>query len=195
VALSRGAKAVAMVRFGKISRGVGYALASGVGGLLVVTAGVMFRDVAHNADMRATGVRSGMVFLTRALTMIATSFLGPTLYSGVENEIKLAGVMFLAAAVFFTSAFVSEELVFHLWFALSGFAFASIDVGTQILTRRTFGKSADPWLAFNLNVFSWFCAIASTSYFIHGLYLQVVTNTLRLCNSSGAHRKIHCGAH
>ena len=43
---------------------------------------------------------------------------------------------------------------------------------TQILTRRKFGEGADPWLALNLVVFSVFCVVASTLYFLPGLWMQ-----------------------
>jgi len=164
--------AARMAQVSSLGRGVSYALAMGIAGWLVVSAGVMYPLLASSANISATGASSGAVFLSRAGAMVLASFLGPSMFSGVEDDLKLAAVLLLASALFLASTFVTELLALHLWFAAAGFAYAATDVGTQILTRRRFGEGADPWLAFNLVVFSVFCVVASTLYFLPGLWMQ-----------------------
>mmetsp|Transcript_47455 Transcript_47455/g.113000 ORF Transcript_47455/g.113000 Transcript_47455/m.113000 type:complete len:421 (-) Transcript_47455:62-1324(-) len=167
-----------MAQVSKIGRGCSYALAMGISGWLVVSAGVMYPSLASNAHIPSTGSISGLIFLTRAGAMVLASFLGPSMFSGFEDDLKLAAVLLLASALFLATTFVTELLALHLWFAAAGFAYAATDVGTQILTRRKFGEGADPWLAFNLVVFSVFCVAASTLYFLPGLWLQGLVSAI-----------------
>mmetsp|Transcript_27203 Transcript_27203/g.55493 ORF Transcript_27203/g.55493 Transcript_27203/m.55493 type:complete len:412 (-) Transcript_27203:160-1395(-) len=167
-----------MVESGSLARGASYALAMGICGWLVVSVGVMYGGLAEGTGLPSTTAQSGSVFLSRSLAMIAATLLGPTLYQGFEDDAKLLVALLLIAAVMMASVLVENELVLHLWFACTGLLHAATDVGTQILTRRTFGKEAGPWLAFNLFAFSLFCVFASTIYFLPSLWLQGLVSAL-----------------
>mmetsp|Transcript_47109 Transcript_47109/g.94297 ORF Transcript_47109/g.94297 Transcript_47109/m.94297 type:complete len:411 (-) Transcript_47109:60-1292(-) len=167
-----------MVKTADIARGVSYSLAMGLCGWLVVSLGVTNAEMASRAGLPGNNGESGSVFLTRSATMVLATLLGPAIYQGFEDEVKLCTALGLIALVMVLSSEVHNSWMLHMWYAVTGLLHAATDVGTQILTRRLFGKEAAPWLAFHLFSFSLFGVFASMIYFLPDLWWQDVATAI-----------------
>ncbi|KAK3270856.1 hypothetical protein CYMTET_20764 [Cymbomonas tetramitiformis] len=132
--------------------GVAYALCMGVCGNVLVGIGSLLEDLADNVGTSATSL--GSAFLVRGLGQLMATPVAATLYRGSSANQWLCVFLFGIMSLWISLSYIETAGVLYLWFFATGICTASLDTGTQMLTRRAFGLDAGPWLTTNTLFFA-----------------------------------------
>lgn len=127
-------------------------MAMGVCGVVLTAIGSLLDAIAENCHTDSTKI--GSVFIARGGGAILGAILSAKLYAPprVGNNVLKTTLMMLIALVM-SLPFISSVTLLHVVFTGLGFATAVTDTGCQIMTRRTHGVQAGPWLGANTVVF------------------------------------------
>lgn len=132
--------------------GVCYAGSMFVCGNVLIGIGDALVKIASNVDMHFED--TGGLFLARGCGQILATLLCADLYSAYHGNGILAVCTAAVAAMWFIGPYIRSEIVLYLWFFGTGLLTATLDIGTQILTRRTYKEKAGPWLTGNTFCFA-----------------------------------------
>ena len=126
---------------------IGYMLAMGICGIVLVALGSTLTSLAANIGLDATQV--GTVFITRGFGAILGAICSAKLYQWFPgNYVMFAGL--LCISVLLTALpFNKSDVMLHILFLFLGLGTAVTDTGCQIMTRKLHGKTAGPWLGAN----------------------------------------------
>ena len=127
-------------------------MAMGVCGVVLTAIGSILDTVAKHCGTESTKV--GTVFIARGVGAIAGAVLSAKLYSPPRkgNNVLCVTIILLIGLMMYLP-FVTNIVVLHVVFTGLGFSTAVTDTGCQIMTRKTHGNRAGPWLGANTVVF------------------------------------------
>lgn len=135
----------------KIVLGVGYMLAMGVCGTILVALGSTLEDLAEACGTTSTDV--GTVFIARGAGAIVGAIVSAKLYLWFEgNSVMTCTLLWLVMQMVVLPYNTSVSMLHVLFFCL-GLGTAITDTGCQIMTRKIHGKAAGPWLGANTVAF------------------------------------------
>lgn len=131
--------------------GVGYMLAMGVCGTVLVALGSTLESLAEKVGYLSTEV--GTVFIARGLGAVFGAIFSAKLYLWFQGNhvlsVSLCGITLLLLSLPFNTSYV----LLHVYFFFLGLGTAITDTGCQIMTRKLHGKGAGPWLGANTVAF------------------------------------------
>ena len=132
--------------------GVCYAGCMFVCGNVLIGIGDALVEIAtkNGIDMADTG----WLFLARGAGQILATLICADLYASYWGNGILMVCTLLVAALWIAGALIAHAGLLYLWFFLTGLMTATLDIGTQILTRRAYGSEAGPWLTANTFCFA-----------------------------------------
>lgn len=104
----------------------------------------------NGIDMEDTGG----LFLARGAGQILATLLCADLYSSFWGNGILMACTLAVAGLWALGALIVHAPTLYLWFFMTGLMTATLDIGTQILTRRAYGTEAGPWLTANTFCFA-----------------------------------------
>lgn len=131
----------------KIIIGIGYMLAMGVCGTVLVALGSTLESLAENVGKTSTVV--GSVFITRGSGAILGAICSAKLYKWFPgNSVMFVGLLSISC-ILTAMPFVKSNVILHVFFLFLGLGTAVTDTGCQIMTRKLHGKMAGPWLGAN----------------------------------------------
>ena len=132
--------------------GVCYAGCMFVCGNVLIGIGDALVQISDNVQM--TPEETGGLFLMRGVGQIMATLFCADLYSGYYGN----GILFICCAavagLWVIVPGITSQSLLYLWFLATGLMTATLDIGTQILTRRHYGKEAGPWLTANTFCFA-----------------------------------------
>ena len=137
---------------GPIPVGVCYAGCMFVCGNVLIGIGDALVEIAtkNGINMADTGI----LFLVRGAGQILATLFCADLYSSFWGNGILMVCTFAVAALWVLGALISHAGLLYIWFFMTGLMTATLDIGTQILTRRAYGAEAGPWLTANTFCFA-----------------------------------------
>jgi predicted MFS family arabinose efflux permease len=145
----------------KVIMGVGYMLAMGVCGTVLVALGSTLESLAENVGKTSTEV--GTVFITRGSGAILGAIFSAKLYKWFPgNSVMFVGLSSISS-ILMAMPFVKSNVILHIFFLFLGLGTAVTDTGCQIMTRKLHGKMAGPWLGAN-----------TVSFGISGAFVPVI---------------------
>ena len=126
---------------------IGYMLAMGICGIVLVALGSTLSSLAANVGKTATEV--GTVFITRGFGAILGAIFSAKLYQWYSgNYVMLVGLLCISILLMMLP-FNTSDVLLHVLFLFLGVGTAITDTGCQIMTRKLHGKTAGPWLGAN----------------------------------------------
>jgi len=131
--------------------GLGYMLAMGVCGIVLVALGSTLEDLAENCG--TTSVDVGSVFVARGAGAMFGSASSAKLYKQFTGTSVMCGMLFFFAVCLMYMPFLTNVIVLHVCFTMLGICTSILDTGCQIMTRKLHGKEAGPWLGANTVAF------------------------------------------
>ena len=131
--------------------GIGYMLAMGVCGVVLVALGSTLDDLA--AKCGTTSTKIGTVFVTRGIGAIIGALGSSKLYLWFQGNYVLTGSLTFLTILLLCLPFNESVAMLHILFLLLGVGTAVTDTGCQIMTRKLHGKTAGPWLGANTVAF------------------------------------------
>ena len=137
---------------GPIPVGVCYAGCMFVCGNVLIGIGDALVEMAHANGIQMSD--TGNLFLARGVGQILATLFCADLYAGFHGNGILMVCCVGVGAMWLVVSMISNELVLLLWFFATGLMTATLDIGTQILTRREYGAEAGPWLTANTFCFA-----------------------------------------
>jgi hypothetical protein len=129
---------------GKLVMSIGYMLAMGVCGIVLVALGSTLESLAANVGKTATEI--GTVFITRGIGAILGAIASAKLYQWFAGNYVMFGGLLFVTLLLVGLPFVKSDILLHVFFLFLGLGTAITDTGCQIMTRKLHGKSAGPWL-------------------------------------------------
>jgi fucose permease len=145
----------------KVFMGIGYILAMGVCGTVLVALGSTLESLAVNVGKTSTEV--GTVFITRGSGAILGAIFSAKLYKWFPgNSVMFVGLLSISC-ILLAMPFVKSNVILHIFFLFLGLGTAVTDTGCQIMTRKLHGKMAGPWLGAN-----------TVSFGISGAFVPVI---------------------
>jgi predicted MFS family arabinose efflux permease len=145
----------------KVIMGIGYMLAMGVCGTVLVALGSTLESLAENVGKTSTEV--GTVFITRGSGAILGAIFSAKLYKWFPgNSVMFVGLSSISI-ILMAMPFVTSNVILHIFFLFLGLGTAVTDTGCQIMTRKLHGKMAGPWLGAN-----------TVSFGISGAFVPVI---------------------
>lgn len=130
---------------------IGYMLAMGVCGTVLVALGSTLDKLAKTCGTTATDV--GTVFIARGVGAILGALLSAKLYLWFRGNVVMGAALVFITGTLFVMPFNTSVDLLHINFLLLGLATAVTDTGCQIMTRKVHGKKAGPWLGANTVAF------------------------------------------
>lgn len=132
--------------------GTAYMMAMGVCGVVLTAIGSTLDQIAIDCNTTSTAI--GTVFLARGAGAIFGAVLSAKIYAPPSrgNYIMMYTMAALTVLLMYIP-FIDSVVILHLVFAGLGFCTAVTDTGCQIMTRKTQGVQAGPWLGANTVVF------------------------------------------
>ena len=132
--------------------GICYAGCMFVCGNVLIGIGDALVEIAtkNGIDMADTG----WLFLARGAGQILATLFCADLYASFWGNGILMVCTFIVAALWIVGALIAHAGLLYLWFFMTGLMTATLDIGTQILTRRAYGSEAGPWLTANTFCFA-----------------------------------------
>ena len=127
--------------------GVGYILAMGVCGLVLVALGSSLDLLAENVGYEATDV--GSVFIARGMGAVLGAIVSAKLYKIFKGNHVMSVALTLISFLLFSLPFNKSYNWLHIYFFFLGLGTSITDTGCQIMTRKLHGKKAGPWLGAN----------------------------------------------
>jgi MFS family permease len=132
--------------------GVCYAGCMFVCGNVLIGIGDALVELAHTVKMPPED--TGGLFLMRGVGQILATLFCADIYSTYHGNGILAACCIVVAVLWVLGAMITNVWVLYLWFFGTGLMTATLDIGTQILTRRAYGAKAGPWLTANTFCFA-----------------------------------------
>lgn len=150
----------------KLFTSIGYALAIGYCGLIVVSMGTSLNDLSNNVD--STPISDGIIiFIVRWLGNILGAVLSTFLIRGLNGNNLLAICFIINIPVLILLPFNKSLVLLNVYFFILGLTTSVIDTSCLYLTRILHGKEkAGPWLGFNVLMFSVSGILAPIIYLI-----------------------------
>lgn len=138
----------------KLFTAIGYALAIGYCGLIVVSMGTSLSDLSDNVG--STSVSVGFViFLVRWLGNICGAVSSTYLVRYLQGSLLLAICFLISIPILVLLPFNKSLVLLNVYFFVLGLTTSIIDTSCQFLTRILHGKeNSGPWLGFNVLMFS-----------------------------------------
>lgn len=130
---------------------IGYMLAMGVCGTVLVALGSTLDDLAENCGTTSTNV--GTVFIARGIGAVLGALVSAKLYLWFHGNHVMTIALTLISILIGTLPLNKSVVVLHVYFLLLGIGTAVTDTGCQIMTRKMHGKQAGPWLGANTVAF------------------------------------------
>mmetsp|Transcript_31029 Transcript_31029/g.82271 ORF Transcript_31029/g.82271 Transcript_31029/m.82271 type:complete len:461 (+) Transcript_31029:99-1481(+) len=132
--------------------GTAYMMAMGVCGVVLTAIGSTLDQIAVNCGTTSTAI--GTVFLARGAGAIIGAVLSAKIYAPpTKGNMVMMYTMVALTVLLMYIPFIDNVAVLHFVFAGLGFCTAVTDTGCQIMTRKTQGVQAGPWLGANTVVF------------------------------------------
>lgn len=135
----------------KIVLGVGYMLAMGVCGTVLVALGSTLDDLAENCGTTSTDV--GTVFVARGVGAIVGAIVSSKLYLWFQGNTVMTFTLLWLVVQMLVLPYNTSVAMLHVLFFCLGLGTAITDTGCQIMTRKIHGKAAGPWLGANTVAF------------------------------------------
>jgi len=136
---------------GRWIMGIGYLLAMGVCGTVLVALGSTLEELAENVGYSATDI--GSVFIARGVGAVLGAVASAKLYYWFKGNHVMTCSLLILTALLCTLPFNHNYIMLHLYFLFLGLGTAITDTGCQIMTRKLHGKAAGPWLGANTVAF------------------------------------------
>lgn len=136
---------------GRYIMGVGYMLAMGVCGTVLVALGSTLDDLAENCGYTATQV--GTVFIARGLGAVFGAICSAKLYAWFQGNHVMSIALTIITILLAVLPLNTSYYGLHVFFFFLGLGTAITDTGCQIMTRKLHGKAAGPWLGANTVAF------------------------------------------
>ena len=155
---------------------IGYMLAMGICGIVLVALGSTLSSLAANVGRSATEV--GTVFITRGFGAILGAIFSAKLYQWFPgNYVMFVGLLCISILLVMLP-FNKSDVMLHILFLFLGVGTAVTDTGCQIMTRKLHGKTAGPWLGANTVSFGISGAfVPLIEIFTQSLYIQYFSMT------------------
>jgi hypothetical protein len=118
---------------------------------------------------------TGGLFLARGAGQILATLFCADLYSSFWGNGILMICTFIVGALWVLGALIEQAPVLYFWFFMTGLMTATLDIGTQILTRRAYGTEAGPWLTANTFCFATAGLLAPLVDYATGTLLEQCT--------------------
>ena len=131
----------------KTSLGIGYMLAMGVCGVVLVALGSSLEDLAENIGLESTDI--GTVFIARGVGAIFGAVISAKIYRWFPGNLVMTIALTLIIVLLLSLPFNKSYIILHVYFLFLGLGTAVTDTGCQIMTRKVHGKKAGPWLGAN----------------------------------------------
>jgi len=131
--------------------GVGYMLAMGVCGTVLVALGSTLEELAENVGYTSTEI--GSVFIARGIGAVFGAIFSAKLYLWYQGNHVMACSLIIITGLIFALVFNKSYVLLHVYFLCLGLGTAITDTGCQIMTRKLHGKDAGPWLGANTVAF------------------------------------------
>jgi len=131
--------------------GVGYMLAMGVCGVVLVAIGSTLDELAGKCGYSSTEV--GTVFIARGTGAVVGAISSAKLYKWLQGNHVMAVSLGIITILICALPFNTSYIGLHLYFLTLGLGTAITDTGCQIMTRKLHGKAAGPWLGANTVAF------------------------------------------
>jgi predicted MFS family arabinose efflux permease len=131
--------------------GIGYMLAMGVCGTVLVALGSTLDELADNVGYDATDV--GTVFIARGLGAVFGAIFSAKLYRWFQGNYVMTVSLIIICSLIATLPLNHSYSGLHVFFFFLGLGTAVTDTGCQIMTRKLHGKGAGPWLGANTVAF------------------------------------------
>jgi predicted MFS family arabinose efflux permease len=141
----------ALIEENKYTLGIGYMLAMGVCGTVLVALGSTLESLAEKCGVDATEV--GTVFIARGSGAILGAIGSAKLYVWFQGSHVMTVTLLWITLMLIILPFNSSVFVLHVVFLFLGLGTAITDTGCQIMTRKIHGKAAGPWLGANTVAF------------------------------------------
>ena len=135
----------------KTSLGIGYMLAMGVCGVVLVALGSSLEDLAENIGLESTDI--GTVFIARGVGAIFGAVISAKIYRWFPGNLVMTIALTLIIVLLLSLPFNKSYIILHVYFLFLGLGTAVTDTGCQIMTRKVHGKKAGPWLGANTVAF------------------------------------------
>jgi len=155
---------------------IGYMLAMGICGIVLVALGSTLSSLAANVGKSATEV--GTVFITRGFGAILGAIFSAKLYQWYSgNYVMFVGLLCISILLMMLP-FNKSDIMLHILFLFLGVGTAVTDTGCQIMSRKLHGKTAGPWLGANTVSFGISGAfVPLIEIFTQSLYIQFFSLT------------------
>lgn len=131
--------------------GIGYMLAMGVCGTVLVALGSTLDSLAEKVGYSATDV--GTVFIARGLGAVFGAVFSAKLYLWFQGNYVMSVALAVLTTLLATLPLNTSYIGLHVYFFFLGLGTAITDTGCQIMTRKLHGKAAGPWLGANTVAF------------------------------------------
>ena len=118
---------------------------------------------------------TGGLFLARGAGQILATLFCADLYSAYWGNGILMTCTLAVAVLWVLGALIEQAPVLYFWFFMTGLMTATLDIGTQILTRRAYGTEAGPWLTANTFCFATAGLLAPLVDYVTSSLLQQCT--------------------
>jgi predicted MFS family arabinose efflux permease len=130
---------------------IGYLLAMGICGLVLVALGATLDDIAANMGLRSTDL--GTVFIARGCGAVCGAIFSSFVFSHYKGNDVLFCTLSAIVVIMLLLPFCTSVFLLHIEFLFLGLMTAITDTGCQIMTRKIHGKKAGPWLGANTVAF------------------------------------------
>jgi len=131
--------------------GIGYMMAMGVCGIVLVALGSTLDDLAKNCGTSSVNV--GSVFIARGAGAMFGSASSAKLYKQFSGTAVMCSMLLFFSVCLLYMPFLNDVIVLHVCFTALGICTAVLDTGCQIMTRKLHGVEAGPWLGANTVAF------------------------------------------
>lgn len=135
----------------RIVMGIGYMLAMGVCGVVLVAIGSTLDELAEKCGYSSTEV--GTVFIARGIGAVVGAISSAKLYMWLQGNHVMAVSLGILTILICALPFNNSYIGLHIYFLTLGLGTAVTDTGCQIMTRKLHGKNAGPWLGANTVAF------------------------------------------
>lgn len=157
-----------MTRASKWRVSLGYMMAMGCCGIVLVAIGSTFEDLAHQVSKKTTEL--GTLFIVRGCGSIIGTVSCSKLFVWINGNYVLSYSLGIIMMTLMVIPFSNVSLQLHVLFFLLGLGCSVTDTGCQLMTRKLHGKNAGPWLGTNATVFGLSAALVP--------FLELATGSL-----------------
>jgi MFS family permease len=134
--------------------GVSFALCMAVAGNVLIGIGDLLTSFASDVGESSVSFKLEWLFLVRGIGQLIATPIAAELFNVLNGNTLLLYCLGVITFLWLVSSFITTTSVLYLWFFASGLITATLDTGTQILTRRIYDEKAGPWLTANTLMFA-----------------------------------------